>query len=244
MPRLARIYRHPVKALGVEPLPAAELTAGAALPGDRAFAVAHEAARLSDGWSACHNFIRGARTPALMAITARTHEDGRLTLSHPERPDITLDPRAEGDALVEWVRPLTDPARAAPVRLVRAGAAMTDSDYPSVSLLGLASLRALEGRAGRPLDPRRFRGNLWIDGAAPWEEFDWVGRRVTVGAAELEVRERIGRCRATHADPGTGRIDTDILSVLEAGWGHTDFGVCAVVTRGGRVAEGDAVHAP
>lgn len=64
-----------------------------------------------------------------------------------------------------------------------------------------------------------------------------------MGEAELEVRERIGRCLATHVDPDTGARDTDILGTLREGWDHTQFGVYAVVTKGGQIALDDTVEA-
>ncbi|MSU91605.1 MOSC domain-containing protein [Rhodobacteraceae bacterium 2CG4] len=243
MPRLARIDRHPIKSLGVESVERARLSPGATLPWDRVWALAHEAAKLTGGWVPCANFIRVTKSPRLMAITARTDEDtGRITLTHPDRPQITVDPDTDSDALVDWVRPLTDAARAAPSHIVRAGVGMTDSPYPSISVLNSASLAALSGRAGKPLNPRRFRGNLLLDGAAPWAEFDWIGRTLRIGEAELEVRERITRCLATHVDPETGARDTDVLGTLRGGWDHADFGVYAVVTRGGVIARGDEVN--
>jgi GTP-binding protein len=51
--------------------------------------------------------------------------------------------------------------------------------------------------------------------------------------------EPIGRCRATEANPDTGRRDANTLAALEDGWGHTRFGVYAMVRKGGRVAVGD-----
>jgi uncharacterized protein YcbX len=132
------------------------------------------------------------------------------------------------------------PDRARSARLVRLpGRGFTDSDFPSVSLLNAASNRALEQRFGRPLNPERWRGNLLVEGLEPWAEFGWIGRRLRIGEAELLVRERIGRCNATKHDPGSGRLDADTLAELEAGWGHTDFGVYAEVVTGGRVAVGD-----
>lgn len=46
--RVAHIRRHPVKSHGSEPLAQVALTAGRTLPGDRRWAIAHEAAR-TDG---------------------------------------------------------------------------------------------------------------------------------------------------------------------------------------------------
>ena len=117
---------------------------------------------------------------------------------------------------------------------------MTDSDFPSVAILNRSSLRALSQKAGRDLAMERFRGNIWLDGLAPWEEFDLVGREITIGGARFAVRERITRCRATMSNPETGRIDVNTLDLLDAGWNHTDFGVYAEVTASGPVAIGDA----
>lgn len=241
MATVARLFRHPLKAVGAEEIAATDLLAGRTLPWDRVWAVADEAAKLRDGWNPCNNFVRGVKSHQLMAVSARTDEaTGRITLGHPDRPEITLDPETEGDALIDWIRPLCDPNRAQPVRVVRApDRGMTDSDFPSVSILGLSSLRALSDKLGRPLDPRRFRGNVWLEDTGPWEEFEWIGRRLQLGGAILELRERITRCRATTVNPETGRSDAETLDALEDGWGHMDFGVYGVVLQPGRVAVGD-----
>lgn len=239
--RLAEIWRHPIKAHGREPVAAFEIAAGGTIPRDRLWAVAHEAARLSGGaWVPCTNFARAAKVPALMAIEARSDGD-LLTLTHPDRPDLTFDPDGDGRAFLEWIAPLSDPGRAAPTGIVRADErGFTDSPLPSISLQSLASHAAVERQIGQPLSRHRWRGNLWIDGAEPWAEFDWVGRTLTLGTARFRVEERIGRCRATMSNPSTGRIDADTLGALEAGWGHRQFGVYLVCTAPGRVAVGDA----
>jgi uncharacterized protein YcbX len=108
-----------------------------------------------------------------------------------------------------------------------------------VSILSLASLRDLSARMQHDLSPHRWRGNLWLDGLEPWEEWGWIGRTIRIGEAELRVEERITRCRATSADPLTGVIDADTLGGLKAAFGHQDFGVYAVVTKAGRIATGD-----
>jgi uncharacterized protein YcbX len=239
------IFRHPIKGIGREELAEVTLVPGQGLPFDRHWAVAHEAARLSPGWNACGNFLRGAKAPALMAVEAALVGD-TVTLRHPERPDLTLRPDDAADLprLLDWLQPLLPPGRAAPVAVAQAGVAMTDSDYPSVSVISLASCRALGEKMGLPpLDPRRFRGNLVIDGLEPFAEFEWVGQRLQVGEAELEVVERIERCRATMANPGTGVIDADTLAALNNHYGHQDFGIFGRVVRGGTVRTGDRVAA-
>jgi uncharacterized protein YcbX len=117
---------------------------------------------------------------------------------------------------------------------------MTDSDFPSVTLCNMASHRAVEQRVGQELSIHRWRGNIWIDGLAPWEEFEWLDRDVRIGGAVLRVTERTDRCAATTANPDTGKRDADTLAALRS-WGHEDFSVRAQVIAGGSVALGDTV---
>ena len=245
-PEIAHIWRHPIKSHGREALERVTVTEGTSLPWDRTWAVVHEASKTDGaGWAPCANFSRGAKAPALMAISAQLDETAEsLTLTHPDRPDLTFRPDAEGAAFLDWVAPLMPADRAASTGLVRiAGRGMTDTDYPSISLGGLASVRALSGKFGRALDPRRFRINFWVEGLAPWEEFEWVGREITIGGVRFRVEDRITRCRATTANPDTGRIDADTLAALEDGWGHRDLGVYLVAIGSGDVALGDRVAA-
>jgi uncharacterized protein YcbX len=245
---VAAIWRHPIKAHGRERLDEVLLEAGRTLPGDRAWAILHEAGRAVPGeWAKCANFTRGAGSPALMAIDARTLPGGRLSLTHPDRPEIVFHPPTEGAAFLAWVAPLMDEGRAAPVGLIPAPAdqGMTDVPDPWLSLFGLASHREVATRLAAPdLSPLRWRANLMLDGLEPWEEFGWVGREIRIGDATLEVRERIGRCLATAANPTTGVRDADTLGTLEAIHGERHFAVYAEVVAGGRVATGDPVEAP
>jgi uncharacterized protein YcbX len=238
---LAAIRRHPVKGIGREALASVLLTPGAPLPGDRAWALAHEGAAEGDAWQPRRNFVVVASGPRLAQVTAETRVDG-LSLRHPDRPPLDFDPATEGARLIDWVRPLWPEDRPAPVRLVPAPpAGMADNGAPQVSILNLASLRALSERVGRPLDPARFRGNLVLDGIPPWGEFDWIGRRIRIGAVAFDVTDRIERCRATEASPESGARDANVLRALEDGWGHRDFGVYATVATAGTVTVGDAV---
>jgi uncharacterized protein YcbX len=238
--QLTRICRHPIKAHGREDIASVLLSAGACLPNDRRWAVAHEAAKLSPGWNPCNNFHRGAKAPALMAITAKLDGDA-VTLRHPDRPDLTFKPDLADDLalFLNWIAPLSPADRAQPARIVSADCGMTDSDFPSISILCNASLDALAGKIGQPVSADRFRGNLWLDGSTPFAEFDWIGRDIQIGAAILTIKERITRCRATMVNPTTGLLDVDTLGTLSAAYGHKDFGVYAIVKQGGMIAVSD-----
>lgn len=247
MMRLAHIFRHPVKAHGREELATATLAPRRCLPWDRHWAVAHEVSHFDPDapmWMPCANFQRGARTPALMAITAAFDEGtGVLTLNHPDLPEVRFRPEDEGERLIEWLLPISPDGRFRPRRLIRApGVAMTDTDFPSISVLNLASNAAFSAHVGRDLSLHRWRANLWLDGLDPWVERDWVGRHLRIGGALLHLREPIFRCNATAADPATGVIDTDTLRGMRETHGDQQFGLYAVVVEGGTITRNDRVE--
>ncbi|MCX8508615.1 MAG: MOSC domain-containing protein [Rhodobacteraceae bacterium] len=244
---VASIQRHPLKSHGREELAAVRLTAGAGLPWDRHWAVAHDAAQITEGaWAECANFSRGSKAPKLMAINARLEEGaGRLHLTHPQRPDICFcpDDRADLPRFLDWVMPLCPPDRALPQRISSApGRGMTDTDYPSVSLINLASNQALAEQMGCNLSPLRWRANLWISGWDAFAERDLIGRQIAISTAVLEVIEPKERCLATTANPATGERDADTLAALRARFGDQNFGLYAKVIRTGDVTTGAPVE--
>ena len=242
--RITQIFRHPMKSHGRETLGAVTLHAGQSMPFDRLWAVAHDASSVDGSdWAPCQHFSRGSKAPSLMAINAKLDEaSGILTLTHPDRPALSFDPDADAQEFLDWVRPLVPQNRALPDRILRLPErGFTDTEFPSVSLCNTASHRAVEDITGETLSPLRWRGNIWIEGPDAWEEFDWIGRDIRLGEAELHIEEPIVRCLATTANPETGERDVDTLRALNT-LGHQNFGIYARVTKTGRIATGDAVE--
>jgi uncharacterized protein YcbX len=112
-----------------------------------------------------------------------------------------------------------------------------------VSIVNLASVAAIETLVGAPVDPLRFRANLYVDGWPAWRELDLVGRTLSIGAqARLEVVKRIVRCTATDVEPGTGIRDMTIPPTLMRSYNHADCGIYAEVIAGGAIGAGDRVE--
>ncbi|MEM6548836.1 MAG: MOSC domain-containing protein [Pseudomonadota bacterium] len=244
---LAEIWRHPVKSLGAEQMQQVVLEAGKPMPWDRVWAIAHGASTYdpaAPAWQPRKNFIAQAHVPEVVRIAAQYDEAASaLRLTHPRRPDLTVSPGTEagGAALTDWAAPLAEGQRPGPYVIAHVpGHALADMPDPWVSVLSLASLRALSQHAGQHLDPRRFRGNLWLDGGAAWEEEDWPGEILSIGPVRLRVIERIERCRATEANPAKGTRDIETLQVLRATRGSPEFGIYAEVIEGGKIAVGDS----
>ena len=63
------------------------------------------------------------------------------------------------------------------------------------------------------LDRRRFRANILAepDSGEPFAEDTWIGERLTIGEALVEVVVNTERCAVTTFDPDTGERHPDVL---------------------------------
>ncbi|OHB39089.1 MAG: molybdenum cofactor sulfurase [Phenylobacterium sp. RIFCSPHIGHO2_01_FULL_70_10] len=249
--QIAALYRHPVKGFTPERLSRAELSAGAPFPGDRLYAVENGPSGFdptAPAFTPKQKFTVLAAIPAV--AKARTRLDEASGLFHAEAAGVGAvsadltdeDGRA---ALAEWLTRLLGEAAAGPLKVVHAeGHRFMDHPRGDVSIVNLASVRDLEQKIGRPIDPLRFRANIYVDGWAPWAENQWTGRELMVGWARARVFKPIVRCAATHVDPQTAERDLDVVKALYDNYGHKFCGIYVHVVAGGSVSPGDACTAP
>ena len=253
MINLTDIYRYPVKSLSPERLEKTELHPGEGLAYDRHFALALGSAAISGNtteWLPKNNFLVLLRHEKLADLeTSFDDEMGVLTILRRGRQvakgNLNL---AIGRTMIEefFSAFMGERGRAQvgrQIKVVRAadGHSLEDQSHRSVSIINLATLRDIERVLGSPLDPLRFRGNLYIDTGQAWQEFEWLGQNITIGEVTLSVGERTGRCGATHVNPVTAERDINLLKALQQGFSHTDCGVFANVVSGGRISVGDPV---
>ncbi|MCG8695861.1 MAG: MOSC domain-containing protein [Minwuiales bacterium] len=249
MDTVTAIYRYPVKGLSGEKLDSIHLEAGRELAGDRAFAIAHGTAPFDPTAPkplAKSHFLMLMRNERIAGLeTAYDPATGMLTIARNGRQVARGNLNQPiGRKLVEQFFKdfLGDEIRGMPRVVQAAGHHFADVDLPLVSLINMASVRDLERVAHRPIHPLRFRGNIYLEGARPWQEFDWLNRTVAVDDARLKVIARIERCAATDVDPETALRDMSIPQTLKRAFGHVDMGVYAQVEASGSVAPGDVVQ--
>ncbi|MDB5382659.1 MAG: sulfurase [Rhodospirillales bacterium] len=247
--RIETIYRYPVKGLSAEALEEVMLTPGETLPHDRRFALAQGDAPFDPAaptWLQKRHFgclMANARLAYLH--TAFDPRSGMLVIRAPDAAPFAGDTRtAEGRAAIAGFLAgfLGEEARGEPSFVEAPGHAFTDVAKKCVSIIGLASLAALEAKLGVPLDPLRFRANFYFSGGMPWGEFDLLGEEIMLGGARLRVFKRIVRCPATEVNLATAERDAKPPQALREHFGHADLGVYAEVIEEGRVAVGDALE--
>jgi uncharacterized protein YcbX len=134
--------------------------------------------------------------------------------------------------------------RGAPKVLHADGHSFSNVAPKVISIINLASVTALEAVVGVPLDPLRFRGNVYVEGWPAWHEFDLVGQEIAIGGARLKVAKRTLRCAATDVEPGTGVRDLNIPATLMKTYGHADCGIYTQVIAGGEIKTGSSVVIP
>lgn len=243
------IYRYPVKGLSPELLDRVTLAAGQTLPADRLYAIENGPSGF-DPAAPVHfpkiRFLMLMRNEQLAtlrtAFDAATHT---LTIVHEGREAVRADLRtAQGRLATEafFRRFMPGDLRGPPKVLHAPGFSFSDVAKKVVSIINLASVAAVETAAGAPVDPLRFRGNLYVTGWPAWREFDLLDREIAVGGSvRLKVVKRIQRCAATDVDPATGMRDLTLPKTLMQNFGHPDCGVYAEVIAGGEIAAGDAM---
>jgi uncharacterized protein YcbX len=247
--KIQSIYRYPVKGLSPEPLQRARLEVGETVPGDRLYAIENGPSRFDPAlprYQPKTHYLMLMRNERLATLKTRFEEvGGTLVVAQDGREAVRGDLRsAAGRAAVErfFAGFCADELRGLPKVLQAPGFSFSDVARKVVSIINLASVTALEDVVGAPIDPLRFRGNVYVTGWPAWHELDQVGREIAIGAhARLKVVKRIVRCAATNVDPDTGIRDLAIPDALQRAYGHADCGIYAEVLTAGEMAVGDVV---
>jgi len=248
------LYYYPVKGLSPQQLPRVELTSGEGFPFDRMYGLA----RFDSGFDPKHpqplpkqRFLMLARDARLAGL--QTHLDPqtrRFTIkvqgnvvhesnfSQPDSIERTIDYFATLFNLDPDRRPLL--AEAVPHRFtdVSVGSARMMN---AISLINLNSIADFSARLGAPIDPLRFRANLYFDGWPAFSELDCMDEEFAIGSLRLRILRRTQRCAATEVNPKTAERDLAIPRLLKEYYGHFDMGVYAEVLTGGTIEPGMSV---
>jgi uncharacterized protein YcbX len=240
------LYRYPVKGLSPQALTRIQLSSGQTVPADRLYAIENGPCGFDPAAPAYFpkiRFLMLMRNERLAALRT-DYDDASHTLvihsgnQEAARGDLRT---AQGRAAIERFLAgyCAHELRGPPRVLFAEGHSFSDVTQKVVSIINLASVAAVEGAVGAPVNPLRFRGNIYVEGWPAWHEFELLDRELSTGGARVKVVKRIVRCAATEVDPDTGIRDLNIPRTLMQSFGHTDCGVYAEVTAGGEVAVSD-----
>jgi uncharacterized protein YcbX len=247
---LASIYRYPIKGLSPQPYRHVTLRTGQTLPNDRRYAVENGPSGFdpaAPAWLAKTHFLMLMRNERLARLNTSFDDASHVLTIRLDGAEVASGnlETAEGRAAIE--RYLANFAAAdlkgPPKVLTAPPHSFSDVARKVVSIINLASVRTIEQVIGRPVNPLRFRANLYVEGWPAWSEFDLLNKPIAIGKARAKVVKRIVRCAATNVDPVTAARDMEIPQTLQKSFGHGDCGIYAEVTDDGEIAIGDTIAA-
>ena len=245
------IYRYPVKGLSPQALDRTPLSVGQTILADRFYAIENGPCGFdpeAPAYFPKHRFLMLMRNERLASLRTLFDEGSHTLIIELEgRETVRADLRTkEGRLAIEsFFRRFIPKELLGPPKVLfgEDGHSFSDVARKVVSIINLASVADVENAAGVPVNPLRFRGNLYVSGWPAWREFDLVGHALSVGkTARLKIVKRIQRCAATDVDPDTGIRDLTIPRTLFENFDHTDCGVYAEVVAPGEIAVGDSVR--
>lgn len=247
MATIQSIYRYPIKGLCGQALPSASLQSGLGMEGDRRFALRHGQTKFDPSlpeYLPKTKFLALMTHAELAELKAEFGDDVcQLKLSRAGETvfEGDLANAADAERLEVVINGLYGTRAKGTPRLVQADGHMF-SDVPEkcLSIVNLASVRALGDHLGVELDPLRFRANIYLEGLAPWEERHWEpGATFKVGGVSLNLFKHIVRCNATNVNLETAKIDQNLPKALAKTFDANLMGVYCFVAEDGAVSVGD-----
>lgn len=194
--------------------------------------------------------IAASWDPPTRALTLKFYEANQTLLNSVcDSVETSLGRQALADALLAFLRahkPFKNSRhpQTSPLRLIGAAdgsTRYTDSGGAPVSLALRSSILDLGAKCScSPLDERRFRLNLILEGAPSWTELTWTGRRLKIGECVLQVHKPIGRCPNIDVDQETGERRDEVFPLMKSYLGHSLTGMRADVVKAGEITVGDA----
>src|SRR5579862_5398067 len=202
-PRIKNIYRYPVKGLSAEPLERILLSPGQTLPADRLYAIENGPSGFDPAAPAYfpkQRFLMLMRNERLARLRTEFDEASHTLAIHWEGGEAARgDLRSkEGRLAIEtfFRRFMPNELHGPPKLLFGEGHSFSDVAMKVVSIINLASVAAVGNAAGAPINPLRFRGNIYVEGWPAWHEFELLDRKISAGGARFKVVKRIVRCAA------------------------------------------------
>jgi len=212
--------------------------------------------------------MTAARSRLSLIVASRLLAGGVLRRAVESGRTLVATPRSRLAIEAFFRRFMPKELRGPPKVLHAPGHSFSDVARKVVSIINLASVAAIEDMVGAPVNPLRFRGNVYVEGWKAWSELELVGKELIVtppplagegnhpklaeraqdggrgqssAPVRLKIVKRIVRCAATNVDPDTGLRDLEVPKTLMRNLGHADCGIYAEVVEGGEIATGDEI---
>ena len=251
--KIAALHRFPVKGLSEDEMVQTKVTAGELFPHDRRYGVAlslddsNPLTPATGEWRPKRHFAMLAKSHRLAQLQTLYNEDTSLLTILRKGRQVSqgkLNDRMGRILLEQFFASFLQSEGTDKPRLIEAqDQAFTDIPHRQISLINLASVEELAQKMGKEIDPKRFRGNILVEGLAPWEEREWIESEISIGPIRFRVESNIGRCKATNVNLETAELDMNIPKSLLDHYGHSQMGIYMTALNDGILQTGQAIKA-
>lgn len=170
--RTASLYRYPVKGLSPQKLDHAVLEAEKTIAWDRAYAIENGPGRFdpeNPKYLPKVNFLMLMRNERLAALETQFEENTQILSICRDGKKITsgaLNTKLGRQMIEQFLASYMQGELKGRQRIVSSpGHSFSDVSAKCLHLVNLASIAEVEKAVGQPLDPLRFRANLYFEGA-------------------------------------------------------------------------------
>ncbi len=243
MQNIRAIHFFPIKGLQGFGLQQCFLQKNKLLDNDRKFALAQSLNnKATTSWLPKSHFKQLVNKPSLAKTRLTLISQNPLTLKiEGFSEEFNLTHSAAKNAFIRAIMDRTRSNESTNLNLIEAKTGgFSDTRSQWISIGASASANKLIRTFSLDESYFRFRLNIWIETETPFEEFNWVGRKASIGSAELEFKSPVGRCNAINVSAETGNISSRLLpQEMRAHFGHSNLGVFACVIKSGKISQTD-----
>jgi len=227
-PKLKEIFIYPIKSFGGESIKLANLKNNRIL-GDRIFGfkVSDNLIESTNLWENKSKFLTLSNTPFLAEFKSTWDPNLRL-ISIYRKNRLIINFNVDNNDLdlskiIQLIKKLYNTNDIANKNYLDKDIVFVNGDQKNfyqdnqsgtITLHSTESIRSIETNLGIKISSDRFRSNLIVDGLDPWEEFSLIGKKISIGDSEFQIKDIVPRCVAINVNPNNGNIDLDLLKEL------------------------------
>jgi len=231
---ISSLYYSPVKSLSFEQTNSCYIKKNIGIVNDRSFAfsrnISIEDAKIAEQIPEkrnLHNFLSLKNTPLLNKYNF-SFIDQKITLSIKNKKIFTIHVKNK-NILQNFSHKFKklESSIGDPIYLLKNNINPFFDSIPmnTISLINLNSLNDFSNKISIIIEKERFRGNIYISGLPPWEEFKYIGKRICINNVIFEVIKKIPRCSATNLKPNTDIVTINLPMELKKIYNHIDLGI-------------------
>ena len=226
--KISKLYKYPIKSLTPFETESLSLNSHGYIDGDRLFGFRfnNSGERTDLTWQRKTNFAALMHMPQIARLKVNYNELDRKMKIESEGKVIVNENVDTAREIIE--KKFTDYVLSTDSELIKKfperfpfllvggddGNNFHDTSSGGVTLHSQESLEDLKKITGFDLSHTRFRTNIIIEDSEPWNELNWIGKKININQNNFVVEKAVPRCLAINCNPETGVRDHNLLKSM------------------------------